>query len=243
MMPLKLINRDFSLHFSRVRLTDLGPYVCQAYSGAGKGISRTVTLKVYGPVQFTDPVDEKYLRYVVQTRPTLAPTYRPHPVHYPHPTAPPAVVHTPAPPPVYVPDPAPVSARQELPYGTQFAPNSNITIGCKVDGYPQPTVNWYKDGRIMEPTNRVYIDDDNTLHVFGALPSDAGAYKCLARNEHSEAFEENSIRVEGIFVPVGCTDNPFLAKCALIVQAHFCNHKYYARFCCKSCTLAGQLRH
>lgn len=53
----------------------------------------------------------------------------------------------------------------------------------------------------MEPTNRVYIDDDHTLHVFGALPSDAGAYKCLARNEHSEAFEENSIRVEGKSFP------------------------------------------
>ncbi|XP_021693567.1 papilin isoform X5 [Aedes aegypti] len=137
----------------------------------------------------------------------------------------------------------PVSARQDLPYGTQFAPNSNITIGCKVDGYPRPTVNWYKDGRIVEPTNRIYIEDDHTLNVFGALPSDSGSYKCLARNEHSEAFEENTIRVEGVYIPAGCTDNPFLAKCALIVQARFCNHKYYARFCCKSCTLAGQLRH
>nr|XP_029723407.1 papilin-like isoform X4 [Aedes albopictus] len=241
MMPIKLINRDYSLQFTRVRLSDLGSYVCQAYSGAGKGISRTVTLKAYGPVHIPDPVDEKYLRYIVHTRPTHAPTYRPVPPQYPRPTPP--VVHTPPPPPVYVPDPAPVSARQELPYGTQFAPNSNITIGCKVDGYPRPTVNWFKDGRIMEPTNRVFIADDHTLHVFGALPSDSGSYKCLARNEHSEAFEENNIRVEGVYIPAGCTDNPFLAKCSLIVEARFCNHKYYARFCCKSCTLAGQLRH
>lgn len=49
----------------------------------------------------------------------------------------------------------------------------------------------------MEPTNRIYIEDDHTLNVFGALPSDSGSYKCLARNEHSEAFEENTIRVEG----------------------------------------------
>ncbi|XP_058455705.1 papilin isoform X3 [Malaya genurostris] len=137
----------------------------------------------------------------------------------------------------------PVTAHQELPYGEQFAPNSNITIRCITEGYPRPTVNWYKDGRIMEPSNRVLIEDDNTLHVFGALPTDAGAYKCLARNEHSEAFEETMIRVDGVYIPPNCTDNPFLAKCALIVQARFCNHKYYARFCCKSCTLAGQLRH
>lgn len=105
MMPIKLINRDYSLQFTRVRLSDLGSYVCQAYSGAGKGISRTVTLKAYGPVQIADPVDEKYLRYIVHTRPTHAPTYRPRPVppQYPRPTPP--VVHTPPPPPVYVPEP------------------------------------------------------------------------------------------------------------------------------------------
>ncbi|XP_053682403.1 papilin [Sabethes cyaneus] len=241
MMPIKLINRDYSLQFMRVRLSDLGPYVCQAYSGAGKGISRTVTLKAFGPVQLTDPVDEKYLRYIVHTRPVPPPTYRPVAHHYPRPT--PSVYYTPPPTPEHIPEPVPVSARQEFPYGHQFAPNSNITIRCVTDGFPRPTVNWFKDGRIMEPSNRVYIEDDNTLHVFGALPSDAGAYKCLARNEHSEAFEENTVRVEGVFIPTGCTDNPFLAKCALIVQARFCNHKYYAKFCCRSCTLAGQLYH
>lgn len=111
MMPIKLINRDYSLQFTRLRLADLGPYVCQAYSGAGKGISRTVTLKAYGPVSITDPVDEKYLRYIVHTRPPTAPTYRPRPVvtHEPptHPTQ--LITHTPPPtlppPPVHVPEP------------------------------------------------------------------------------------------------------------------------------------------
>lgn len=93
----------------------------------------------------------------------------------------------------------PVSVELELPYGAQFAPNSNITLRCHADGYPRPTVNWYKDGRIVEPSNRIYIEDDNTLHVFGALPTDAGAYRCLARNEHSDAFQENTVRVEGEF--------------------------------------------
>lgn len=45
----------------------------------------------------------------------------------------------------------------------------------------------------------------------------------------------------GVYVPEGCTDNQFFAKCELIVKGHFCTHKYYAKFCCKSCTLAGQL--
>lgn len=45
----------------------------------------------------------------------------------------------------------------------------------------------------------------------------------------------------GVYVPEGCTDNQFFAKCELIVKGHFCTHKYYAKFCCRSCTLAGQL--
>ncbi|XP_055618805.1 papilin isoform X1 [Toxorhynchites rutilus septentrionalis] len=249
MMPIKLINRDYSLQFTRLRLADLGPYVCQAYSGAGKGISRTVTLKAYGPVPITDPVDEKYLRYIVHARPPTIPTYRPRPAVTHEPPTPPThsvtqtLPPTLPPPSVHVPVLAPVSARMELPQGHQYAPNNNITINCITDGYPQPTVNWFKDGRVMEPSDRIHISEDNTLHISDARQEDSGAYKCLARNEHSEAFEENTIRVEGIFIPAHCTDNPFLAKCALIVQARFCNHKYYARFCCRSCTLAGELRH
>lgn len=42
---------------------------------------------------------------------------------------------------------------------------------------------------------------------------------------------------------VNCTDNPFFANCALIVKASYCTNKYYARFCCRSCTLGGQLPH
>lgn len=45
----------------------------------------------------------------------------------------------------------------------------------------------------------------------------------------------------GVYLDPNCTDNPFFANCKLIVKARFCTNKYYARFCCKSCTLAGQL--
>lgn len=45
----------------------------------------------------------------------------------------------------------------------------------------------------------------------------------------------------GIQILPNCTDNPFFANCALIVRAQYCVHRYYARFCCKSCTEAGQL--
>ena len=38
-----------------------------------------------------------------------------------------------------------------------------------------------------------------------------------------------------------CVDNPYFANCKLIVKARYCGNKYYAKFCCRSCTLAGQL--
>ena len=44
-----------------------------------------------------------------------------------------------------------------------------------------------------------------------------------------------------MYVHPNCTDNPFFANCELIVNARYCANQYYARFCCRSCTLAGQL--
>ncbi|CAB3380828.1 Hypothetical predicted protein [Cloeon dipterum] len=38
-----------------------------------------------------------------------------------------------------------------------------------------------------------------------------------------------------------CTDTPMFAPCKLIVKAKYCSHKYYSRFCCRSCTEDGQL--
>ncbi|XP_053670896.1 papilin [Anopheles nili] len=234
MMPLVMVNRDFSLHFASVRLQDLGSYVCQAYSGAGKGISRMVTMLAHGPVTPTSPVDEKYLKYIVNERPVAT---RPPVDRRPSRPRPPVVPI----PPVVVRTPVPVTVTLHFPQGRDLMPNSNFTINCTVDGYPRPTVNWFKDGQMMVPTDRVHITDTNMLTVTGAIPSDSGQYKCLARNDHSEAFQENSIRVEGVYVPPGCTDNTLFAKCDLIVAGHYCNHKYYSRFCCRSCTLAGQI--
>lgn len=84
MLPLKTaryeVNRDYSLVFNSVELADLGPYVCQAYSGFGKPKSISVTLKAVGPVQTDDPELQPYLQYVLDPSqvPTAAPpAYKP----------------------------------------------------------------------------------------------------------------------------------------------------------------------
>lgn len=84
------INRDYSLEFRDILLNDLGPYVCQAYSGQEKPVSKIVTLKAIGPV--ADPVreeDRPYLDYVIDPR-ELPTTQRPYRRPYqPRPYSPP----------------------------------------------------------------------------------------------------------------------------------------------------------
>lgn len=90
MIPLNTeryqVTRDFSLELSKVELSDLGPYVCQAYAG-GKPVSISITLKTYGPVSITEPEEEQYRQYVIDHReevPTRRPpTFRPRPTVVP----------------------------------------------------------------------------------------------------------------------------------------------------------------
>ena len=77
--------------------------------------------------------------------------------------------------------------------------------------------------------------------IFGSRRSDSGTYTCEADNGYNRDTSSVSIRVENIQVDQECTDNPYFANCKLIVKAEYCTNKYYAKFCCKSCTLAGQL--
>lgn len=70
MLPLKStrfeVKRDYSLAFESITLSDLGPYICQAYSGYGKPVSMYITLNAVGPAYPTTPDQTEYLRYVIE---------------------------------------------------------------------------------------------------------------------------------------------------------------------------------
>lgn len=86
LLPLKAarfeVTRDYSLVFSHLDLSDLGPYICQAYSGEGKPVSMYVTLKAVGPVHVSNKEDEQYLKYLVAA-PAVPTTPKPNP-NYPY---------------------------------------------------------------------------------------------------------------------------------------------------------------
>lgn len=50
----------------------------------------------------------------------------------------------------------------------------------------------------------------------------------------------NIMNILDIFVPPNCEDNVYFPHCNLIVKAKNCGLPYYAKFCCRSCMLAGQ---
>ncbi|XP_055695924.1 papilin isoform X3 [Lutzomyia longipalpis] len=235
--------RDNSLAFTKVDLTDLGKYTCQAYTGRGKPVSVFTTLLAVGPVHVSNEEDEKYLQYVIDP-PVQTTTIRTRP-EYPYrpaPPPPPRVIPLPHVQPV-VPSNTPVTARLRLPGGRQYALGADIKLECVADGYPTPNITWSKDNRQLVPSHRLQIIDQNRVVIYGASREDSGFYKCEAWNGHSKSFQEEEIMVEGVFIPPECTDSQQFADCSKIVRGSYCNNPYYAKFCCRSCTLAGQLSH
>nr|CAD7426583.1 unnamed protein product [Timema monikensis] len=207
--------RDYSLLIHSVTLRNLGPYTCQAYNGLGRAASWTVTVQAVGPVYSENPEDVEYTKYLVHPpqRPETPIVTAPERPTYPYRPARPPQPETPRPRP---PPPLPVPETTPIPTQPQVQPDS------------------------PPETPRVYIESHRLL-IIRSNSNDTGEYRCEAFNQYGTSTSSTTITVEGVYIHPNCTDNPFFANCRLIVQAQYCTHRYYARFCCKSCTLAGQL--
>ncbi|KAJ8713835.1 hypothetical protein PYW08_007455 [Mythimna loreyi] len=137
----------------------------------------------------------------------------------------------------------PVSALVLTPFSTLNI-GADLRLTCEVDGFPEPDVHWTKDGANIQPDDRTMVTDSTAmsrLTVTRVTVADSGLYACHASNRYSSHTDTAQINVQKLIVPVECTDNPYFAPCDLIVRSKFCRHKYYSKFCCKSCVEAGQL--
>ena len=84
----------------------------------------------------------------------------------------------------------------------------------------------------------------NTLVIFNSRESDSGRYTCEADNGYKRDADSVDITIANIFIPHDCNDNPYFANCKLIVKTQsYCANVYYIKFCCRSCTVAGQIQH
>ncbi|ODM97201.1 Papilin [Orchesella cincta] len=107
-------------------------------------------------------------------------------------------------------------------------------------GLPPPSVHWYLNGVPIDLSQSSRVRYEPPELVIGeSSSSDSGVYRCDAVNDYGASHSSISVSVEGMQLHPNCTDNSFFANCKLIVKANYCTNKYYARFCCKSCTLAG----
>ncbi|XP_033162682.1 papilin isoform X2 [Drosophila mauritiana] len=224
-----LMARDYSLVFNSIQLSDLGLYTCEVYNQR-RPVSLRVTLKAVGPVRPLSPEEEQYMQYVLNpvTRPvTQRPSYPYRPTR-----------------PAYVPEPTVnVHAVLALEPKNSYTPGSTIVMSCSVQGYPEPNVTWTKDDVPLYNNERVQITyQPHRLVLSDVTPADSGKYTCRASNAYTYANSEANVSIQSV-VPVSpeCVDNPYFANCKLIVKGRYCSNPYYTKFCCRSCTLAGQV--
>ncbi|XP_050665497.1 neogenin-like [Leptidea sinapis] len=86
---------------------------------------------------------------------------------------------------------------KEHPADTIVGRSEPATLRCVAEGKPKPTIQWYKDGEPLAPTDhphRVLLEDGLLfLRVMrGKKESDEGVYWCVARNIVGEAVSKNA---------------------------------------------------
>ncbi|XP_061704766.1 neogenin-like isoform X2 [Cydia pomonella] len=86
---------------------------------------------------------------------------------------------------------------KEHPADTIVGRSEPATLRCVAEGKPKPTIQWYKDGVPLAPTDhphRVLLEDGLLfLRVMrGKKENDEGVYWCVARNSAGEAVSKNA---------------------------------------------------
>lgn len=58
----------------------------------------------------------------------------------------------------------------------------DVEFQCDVNGMPEPTVRWIKNGDVLIPSEYFQIVDGHNLRILGLLNTDDGMYQCFAEN-------------------------------------------------------------
>ncbi|XP_050528636.1 papilin isoform X2 [Daktulosphaira vitifoliae] len=237
--------RDHSLIIKLVTVNVLGPYTCQAYNGQGRAASWSIILQGYG-LSSTDQLGNPYIvtpprdpttGYIIRNKPVIIKITKSPPIYRSETTTSMSEVLETTSPKVFT---IPVQVNISMPV-TKFGVGGDLIIPCAVDGYPIPTVVWYKDGQLVHNSERTQTNENHELVVIRTSASDSGEYKCVAYNAYNTAEKSVFVTIEGLYISPNCTDNRYFANCSLIVKGFYCNHPYYKKFCCESCTRAGLL--
>ncbi|KAK3506808.1 hypothetical protein QTP70_028372 [Hemibagrus guttatus] len=75
------------------------------------------------------------------------------------------------------------------------AVDGSVTLHCQTEGYPTPSVSWYKDGKPLSESVRHRVLSSGSLHLVFAQPGDTGLYTCTAANVAGSLSLEMSVTV------------------------------------------------
>lgn len=59
-----------------------------------------------------------------------------------------------------------------------YQAGNNVSIKCQVNGFPFPSLMWYKDSLQLELSERINANNDGVLVIRNAQLLDAGEYEC-----------------------------------------------------------------
>ncbi|KAJ8379625.1 hypothetical protein SKAU_G00004030 [Synaphobranchus kaupii] len=81
--------------------------------------------------------------------------------------------------------------------GVKVRINGTLALSCLSKGFPEPTIQWYRDGQLFVGDGHIGIRvDGHVLHIDRALLSHEGQYTCAVSNAAGEAKRDFHVTVQ-----------------------------------------------
>ncbi|KAF7638230.1 hypothetical protein Mgra_00002202 [Meloidogyne graminicola] len=82
------------------------------------------------------------------------------------------------------------------PRDRRFREGTNVQLNCEVIGYPKPKINWFFNFKLIEPSRKhILLNDNSQLNIYPFLEQDIGIYNCEAINIYGK-IKSNNARLE-----------------------------------------------
>lgn len=74
--------------------------------------------------------------------------------------------------------------------------DASVTLQCHSEGFPTPSITWYKDGKPLSESVHQRVLSTGALQIAFSQPGDTGRYTCTAANVAGTTSLEMSLTVQ-----------------------------------------------